>query len=142
MNTIQKIDTWTHTHHPVWIDFIRVGLGIFLLLKGIFFIQNTDALLGLIKGHNDAFIALGIVHYVAFAHLVGGILIALGLFTRMAILFQIPVLVGAVFFVNISQGVYNSELWQSLLILILLLVFLLFGSGKFSVDHQVHKTEY
>jgi len=43
-------------------------------------------------------------HFIAFAHLVGGLLIAMGLITRPAILFQLPILIGAVLFVRPETG--------------------------------------
>jgi putative oxidoreductase len=139
MNTLHKIEIWADAHHPFWIDFIRMGLGLFLVMKGIFFIQNTDALLALIKSPDHALWAAFIAHYVAFAHLVGGLIIAIGLMTRMSILFQLPILIGAVFYINLSRGVYDSELWESLVVLVLLLAFLVFGSGRISVDRLVGK---
>lgn len=80
--------------------------------------------------------AVMLTHYVALAQLVGGVLIIIGLITRGAILFQLPILIGAIIFVNADKGFYSihSELGLSILILALLLFFLVFGSGKFSVD--------
>lgn len=141
MDTLHRIEHWADTHHPRWIDFIRVALGLFILYKGILFISNTDALLNLIHEMDIGFFHMALAHYVAFAHLVGGILIALGLLTRFAIIFQIPILVGAVFFVNIDQGFLsvtnNLEFGISLLVLVLLIVFLIYGSGKFSADEYM-----
>lgn len=139
MNISTKIENWADTHHPRWIDFIRVALGLFILYKGISFIANTDALLEISQAADIAFFNLALAHYVAFAHLVGGILIAIGLLTRWAVIAQLPILFFAVFFVNIKQGFLsvsnNLEFELSLLVLILLIVFLIYGSGKFSVDH-------
>jgi uncharacterized membrane protein YphA (DoxX/SURF4 family) len=86
-------------------------------------------------------VSLGIAHYVAFAHLVGGLFIAMGLVTRVAILFQLPILIGAVFFINPQRGFYseNAELWSSIIVLLLLIFFLIWGSGKLSVDHLIRK---
>ncbi|WP_200975749.1 DoxX family protein [Echinicola sp. 20G] len=139
METISKIELWADTHHPKWIDFVRVALGLFILYKGIIFIANTDALMQLMSNNDLQFFNLALAHYVAFAHLVGGFLIAFGLLTRFAIIFQIPILLGAVFFVNINQGFLsaanNLEFEISLIVLVLLIVFLIYGSGKFSLDH-------
>jgi len=138
MNTITKIEHWADTHHPQWIDFVRIILGLFILYKGILFISDTGALLAIMKTADLQFVNLGLAHYVAFVHLVGGILIAMGLVTRFAILFQIPILLGAVFLVNIQQGFIavsnNTEFGISVIVLVLLLTFLIYGSGKFSVD--------
>ena len=141
MATIAKIDSLADRHHPQWIDFLRVVLGLFILYKGVLFISNTSELMDLMKNKDLQFFNLGLAHYVAFAHLVGGFLIAVGLVTRFAILFQIPILLVAVFFVNIESGFFsvsnNLEFELSLLVLILLLVFLIFGSGKFSLDNYM-----
>jgi uncharacterized membrane protein YphA (DoxX/SURF4 family) len=137
MNTLHRIETWADAHHPIWLDFLRMALGIFLVYKGIFFIQNTDALLALIKGPDSAFVTLALAHYVAFAHLVGGILIAIGLMTRMAILFQLPVVFGAVFFINLARGIFDHEFELSFLVLVALIMFLVFGSGKLAVDRYI-----
>lgn len=138
MNIITEIEHWGDTHHPKWIDILRVALGLVILYKGILFISNTDALLQLMQNADLQFINLGIAHYVAFAHLMGGFLIAIGLVTRFAILFQIPILLMAVF-VNAQQGFLsvadNFEFGLSLGVLILLIVFLIMGSGKWSVDN-------
>lgn len=143
MNLTTKIEGWADTHHPLWIDYVRIVLGLFILYKGILFISNTEALLQSAANVNLAFFNMALAHYVAFAHLVGGILIAFGLLTRFAILFQIPVLFFAVFFVNIRQGFLsvsnNLEFELSIIVLVLLLVFLVYGSGKFSVDYWMKK---
>ncbi|ERM84997.1 DoxX family protein [Rhodonellum psychrophilum GCM71 = DSM 17998] len=139
MDAVAKIEKWADKHHPIWIDYVRIALGLFILYKGILFISDTDALIGISKTADLAFFNMALAHYVAFAHLVGGILIALGLVTRLAVLFQLPILFFAVFFVNIQQGFLslgnNLEFEISLVILLLLIVFLVYGSGKYSVDH-------
>ncbi|MBB6326551.1 putative membrane protein YphA (DoxX/SURF4 family) [Algoriphagus iocasae] len=143
MNTVTKIEHWADAHHPQWIDFLRIILGLFILYKGILFISDTDALLAIMNNADLQFVNLGLAHFVAFAHLVGGLLIAMGLVTRIAVSFQIPILLGAVLFVNSQQGFLsvsnNLEFGISLVVLILLIVFLVYGSGKFSVDHWMKK---
>ena len=53
-----------------------------------------------------------------------------------ACLLQIPVMVGAVFFVNVSGNMYRpfSEWWLSLLVLLLLILFLIVGNGPWSFN--------
>jgi uncharacterized membrane protein YphA (DoxX/SURF4 family) len=74
--------------------------------------------------------------YVTFAHLLGGVLIIVGLLTRIAVIAQIPVLLGAVFFINARSGIFSlqSEFGLSLLVLLLLIFFLVEGGGPFSLD--------
>ncbi|EJF08711.1 DoxX family protein [Pontibacter sp. BAB1700] len=97
---MHRIEHWADAHHPVWVDFVRMALGIFLFVKGVMFIQDTAALQSIMRNSQFQWVSFGMAHYVAFAHLVGGLLIAMGLITRIAILFQIPILLGAVFFIN------------------------------------------
>ncbi|WP_026954631.1 DoxX family protein [Algoriphagus vanfongensis] len=139
METTNKMELWADTHHPSWLDFIRIALGLFIMYKGVLFISNTGALLQIMKDSDLQFFNLALAHYVAFAHLVGGFMIAMGLKTRFAILFQLPILMGAVFFVNIDQGFLsisnNLEFELSLAVLVLLFVFLFYGSGRVSLDY-------
>lgn len=138
---MHRVEHWADTHHPTWLDFLRMGLGIFLMVKGFMFVQNTDALFSIMHKSQFPWVSIGLAHYVAFAHLVGGFLIAIGLITRIAILFQIPILLGAVFFINPNRGFYseNTELWSSIIVLLLLIAFLVFGSGRLSVDRLIRK---
>lgn len=140
MNLIQKIEHWGDTHHPRWLDALRIVLGIAIFLRGVTFLGNTESLRILLASTNiPELYTWAAVHYIAFAHLVGGTLIAIGLLTRVAVGFQLPILLGAVFLVNLPQGFtfLNSELWASLLILVLLIVFFISGSGPYSLDHQM-----
>ncbi|MBS9523764.1 DoxX family protein [Litoribacter ruber] len=143
MGYASRIEHWADTHHPVWIDYLRVVLGLFIFFKGVMFIGNTERLMDMMTGIDIGFFNMALAHYVAFAHLVGGLLIAMGLLTRFAIVFQLPILFFAVFFVNIQQGFLsvsnNLEFELSLITFILLIVYLIYGSGKFSVDEFMRK---
>ncbi|QEC53272.1 putative membrane protein YphA (DoxX/SURF4 family) [Anseongella ginsenosidimutans] len=142
MNMIHKLELWGDTHHPVWLDFVRIFLGVIILMKGIYFLNNSDAVQAVMESR-FGFMGWMSIHYVAFAHLVGGVLIFFGLLTRLAAAVQIPILIGAVFFVNITRGLsaVNSELWLSILVLLLLILFLVAGSGPLSLDQwfKTHK---
>ncbi|RYZ99346.1 MAG: DoxX family protein, partial [Sphingobacteriaceae bacterium] len=76
---------------------------------------------------------------VALAHIVGGFLIAIGLLTRLAVVIQMPILFGAVFFVNLTKNFsfFNSELWLSIIVFMLLVLFWIVGSGPYSVDNMI-----
>ena len=93
-------------HHAKWLDIIRIVLGILILSKGISFVSDTEALRQLFIQKSvygfSGLMLMTLTHIVAFAHLVGGVLIIIGLVTRFAVVTQIPILLGAVFFVNIS----------------------------------------
>lgn len=142
MNSILRIEEWGDRHHPKWLDVLRILLGLTILAKGYYFVSNTAGLQEMIANSRFGQVSFLLAHYVAFAHLIGGILIAVGLITRIAILFQLPVLIGAVVFFNAQHGFYSAnstELWLSLLILFLLVFFLVEGSGPWSIDEYMKK---
>ena len=143
MSWVQKIDAWQNKHHPVLYDYGRILLGLFILYKGLMFISDTSGLAQILENSQFRFVAFGLAHYVAFAHLVGGILIAIGLITRVAIAFQIPILVGAVFFSTPGQGFFSNEtqLVISIITLIALIFYFIVGSGYYSVDHRFEANE-
>jgi uncharacterized membrane protein YphA (DoxX/SURF4 family) len=135
----QKIEHWAESHHPAWLDLLRMCLGIFLFIKGIVFISDISELERLLININMDWSSFWVAHYIAFAHIVGGILIALGLLTRPAILFQLPILLGAVLFVlpGMDYNSINTEWWISALTLGLLLLFWVFDSGPWSLDNYM-----
>jgi putative oxidoreductase len=141
MNVIHKIEKWGDSHHPKFLDIIRIALGIFLLLKGLGFMDNTANLRSIIENQTDISVSPGIlmalVYYVTFVHLVGGTLIALGILTRFSSLMQIPVVFGAVFFVNFLQSPFNTDLISSIVVLIFLVVFAVLGPGKISLENYL-----
>lgn len=141
MNLLQRIEHWGDTHHPRWIDIVRLALGIFLCYKGIDFLAHMSLQVDRLasKVPVPSFTLLVVGHYVVFAHLMGGFLLAIGLATRLACLIQIPILLGAIIFVNSSDGLWTpySELALSILVLLLLIYFLIVGNGRWSFDKMV-----
>jgi len=139
MNLIHKIERWGDSHHPKLLDIMRIALGVFLLLKGVAFMTNIPALKYIIENRSDLSLSpailVAVVYYAAFVHMVGGALIALGIFTRTASLLQVPVVFVAVFFVNSLLSPLNTELWASIICLVLLALFMIIGSGKLSLDN-------
>ncbi|MCS6991556.1 MAG: DoxX family protein [Chitinophagales bacterium] len=137
MNLIKRIEEWGDRHHPKWLDLLRILLGLIILGKGYVFISNTEGVKQIIENSRFGQVSFWLAHYVVFAHLIGGAMIALGLLTRLAILFQLPILIGAVVFVNAKTGFFSAnstELWFSIMVLFLLLFFLVEGSGPWSMD--------
>jgi len=138
MNLVHKIENWGDTHHPKILDLVRIALGVFLLLKGIVFMENTAYLKNIIESQNvidlSPIVLIILVYYVTFAHMVGGILIALGILTRLAAIIQIPIVLGAVFLTGIFQEPINTMAWPSITALILLVLFTILGSGPISLD--------
>lgn len=73
-----------------------------------------------------------LLHYIALAHLGGGLMLAVGVFSPFAALMQIPILAGAVFVFHRQDGplAFSQSLEFSALDLFLLVVFLITGSGR------------
>ena len=138
MNMIQRMEHWGDTHHPKWLDVLRMVLGILLFMKAVEFMNNMDALSALIgKSSFLSSISIGVMaHYVIMTQLVGGFMVAFGLLTRVACLIQIPNLIGALIFVNAPSDILSpsGSWWLSLLILLLLVFFVVEGGGPWSAD--------
>jgi len=143
MNITNEIGLWGDRHHPKILDLIRMLLGIFLVVKGIIFFNNAAYLRDLIIENKMIKQSPGVItvliYYVTYMHLVGGALIFLGLYTRLWALLQLPIVFGAVFFVNILSPFVNSELWLSILVFALLFLFVVIGSGPLSLDHLLYR---
>jgi len=143
--TLKRLDRlYKYREHAL--DLLRVYLGIGLFVRGVIFFSDTSAFMELVSDAPG--LELGsalLIHYVALAHLVGGAMMAAGLLTRVAALVQIPILVGAVFVVHFQGGLLApSESFEfSVLVLFLLVVIFLYGSGRWSADYYlfVRKTK-
>ena len=75
-------------------------------------------------------------------HLPGGLLLAIGLLTRVAALAQIPILLGAIFYVHLSNRMRvepRQELEFATLVLFLLVLVFSYGGGRLSVDHLLSR---
>ena len=114
---------------------LRIILGLGLIYKGVYFIINMKEIFELVS-YNFPYLEFVLSHFVVVAHIAGGICIALGLFTRFACLVNIPILLGAIFFVSAKFGFYSGgqEIGWAISYLIPLLVFSYYGSGTFSAD--------
>lgn len=142
MGTLQQIHRWSLAHHPRWLVVLRVALGICLFFKGIFFLANTSTLEELVRGSLVANRADWMVIFITWSHLLGGFLIIIGLLTRWAVLLQIPILMGAIVFINTQRDAFGAfELPFAFIILLLLILFLIEGGGPVSLDNFFSKHE-
>jgi len=145
MNIISRIEKWGDTHHPGWLDVFRMLLGLVLVWKGVEFALNLDAF-SKVMARTGLITSLGIsmsAHLIIFIHLIGGLMIAIGTHTRASCLFQIPILLIAVFYVNLPEHVFKpySEFWLSVAVLVGLLFFLVEGNGPLSVEREQYRKE-
>ncbi|MFZ6011427.1 MAG: DoxX family protein [Bacteroidota bacterium] len=143
MSIITNVEKWGNSHRPGFLDIFRIVLGVFLTYKGLVFITNMNQLEMTTSGINTYFAGATLAHYIVFAHILGGPMIAFGLYTRIVSFIQLPILVGAVIFVNFPKGFLSignhMELEISLIVLAGLIVFMVFGAGKFSIDAKRRK---
>ena len=137
MSLKHQMNEWSSKHHPKWLVFLRIALGLLLFIKGVGFIQNSVQLSSVISQTGIIKNAEWLTILIPWLHLLGGALILVGLFTRLFCLVQIPVLLGAIILVNFKQGLFagGSDLLFSAVILILLLFFFVEGGGPISLDN-------
>jgi putative oxidoreductase len=133
MGTIKSLNKWAnrHTYYPL--DLVRVALGVFLFYKGVYFMSNLPVLIDLYEPVKPVLGDMMLVHYIAPAHFVGGVLIVFGLLTRWAIIAQLPILIGA-FVINFIGEMNTTNLIVSSSVLLVCIFFLFYGSGRHSVD--------
>ncbi|HEV2479095.1 MAG TPA: DoxX family membrane protein [Puia sp.] len=143
MNYAKKIAAWGDRHHPWILDILRIVLGLFLMNKGIVFLKDSGYLRDIILEkeaiNQPPGVVSAIVFYVSYIHVLGGGLMVLGLHTRVWAILQFPVVFGAVFLVNIIRPFVFAELWLSIIVLSLLLLFIIIGSGPISLDHLLKR---
>ena len=133
------------TVQPIWMTVLRIILGLILIWRGITFIRDTTLLQSLIsRAGVEVFSSnSGAISFiVAYLSLLCGLFIGSGLFTRTSSIVQIPILIVAVIFVNISTGGTDAfELILSIITLGLLILFAIKGSGRLSAD-EYFRTYY
>ena len=144
MNSLQRIEYWADHHHPSWLDFIRIILGLLLITKGIAFVFNREEIIKMLAGSGtemSEFVSFYAAHYVIVAFIVGGLFVAIGFVTRWALLFQLPAIIGEIIMVDFHKNLFtlNSDLSYKILIFVLMVFFILYGSGKISFDHWLLK---
>lgn len=88
--------------------------------------------------HFSSGMATNVAFVLGVGEIISGILIALGLMTRIAGPFQIFILVGAMvmFGFDFTKG---PAIWKDPGLLGLAVVFTLYGSGRFSIDNLISK---
>jgi putative oxidoreductase len=143
-----------HTQHAWGTALLRSWLGILYVMHGYL----AAAVLGpeAITGYTTrmgfpASAGLALASYLIGAHLVGGALLAIGLWTRAAALVNVPVMASAVFLLHLPQGFFMHGLILdaatgraiaggyefTLTVLVATLAVMLLGPGAFSVDHAI-----
>jgi uncharacterized membrane protein YphA (DoxX/SURF4 family) len=125
--------------YPVLFVVLRVALGLILAIRGIYFLTTIKPLFYLIKDSrlNEFNINMPLALFVCWAHTLGGTFIVLGLLTRIAVWIQIPIILGAIFFINYNNSLLLTypDLLLAIFVLVLLILFAFVGGGKISMDN-------
>jgi len=118
----------------------RIILGIILFAKGISFLRDKALLENLISNSitEEKFSIVGLL--IPYIHIAGGFFIIIGLYIRVSILIQLPIIIGVIILLLESGGKpYQGEILFSTLILIMLLVQLVYGDGLYSWRNLLNK---
>jgi uncharacterized membrane protein YphA (DoxX/SURF4 family) len=118
----------------------RIILGIILFAKGISFLRDKALLENLISNSitEEKFSIVGLL--IPYIHIAGGFFIIIGLYIRVSILIQLPIIIGAIILLLESGGKpYQGEILFATLILIMLLVQLVYGDGLYSWRNLLNK---
>ncbi|RLD24182.1 MAG: DoxX family protein [Bacteroidetes bacterium] len=135
MEKINSILKWLDDNQNLAYSLIRFFLGTALFVRGWIFFADPGTVTEMAR-EESLYMWFS---YVTLGHLIGGFLLMIGLLSRVAALVQIPILFGAVFIVNAGQNLasINQSLELAVMVLVLLIVYFLFGSGGFSLDQYL-----
>jgi uncharacterized membrane protein YphA (DoxX/SURF4 family) len=126
---------------PKWLIILRVALGIMLFLRGIQFIYDNAPVKEVF--HENIYLRdyFWLQTIIPWAHLLGGFLIILGVYTRWAVVVQMPIVAGAILFSsNKTEPIHMfSSLSFAIVVFGLLILFLVFGDGAISWKKMINK---
>jgi uncharacterized membrane protein YphA (DoxX/SURF4 family) len=137
-----RLEELLEGRRDLFLELVRIYLGLGLIAKGMYFLVDRDFVGALLlDGKRLDVTAAFLSHYIPIAHLAGGALIAIGLLTRLGALVQLPILLGAVFVVHLREGLFTrgQTLEFTILVLFLLVVFLIVGGGRWSLDNYLRR---
>jgi uncharacterized membrane protein YphA (DoxX/SURF4 family) len=125
------------------LTFLRIVLGIILIWKGIVFIQDTAQLKSMIEQTGIGVFSQSsgaLATVVSILSLLCGFFITVGLLTRISSIVQIPIVIVAIIFVNMKNIERDGfELILTIIVLLLLILFAIKGSGSLSADEYFRR---
>ena len=139
MKDLTKYITWLDNNQNLAYSLIRIFVGAALMVRGWIFFADPEAVTRLAR-EESLFLWFS---YVTLGHLIGGFFVMVGLQTRLAALVQVPILFGAVFVVHANQNLatVGQSLELAVMVLVLLFIFTLFGSGTLSLDYYLSRNK-
>ena len=128
---------------PDWLSIVRIVLGIILVWKGINFIRDTSVVKSMVEQTGIGVFSQSsssIAFIVSLFTLLCGVFITVGLFTRVSSIVMIPIIFVAIIFVNMKNiGGNSSELILTIVVIVLLVLFAIKGSGALSADEYFRR---
>jgi putative oxidoreductase len=93
---------------PLGATVLRVMLGVVFIAHGyyIYDVVTSDALSAMITKRLGLPIGDFVTSYILLAHFVGGVMLLLGTFTRLAAMANLPIMMGAVLLFQFEQGFF------------------------------------
>ena len=140
MKKLGETIRWLEEHRDLAYSLIRIYLGVALFVRGWLLLSDPSAITAL-AGTQKVYWWYA---YIIGAHLIGGSLLAIGFLTRVAAGLQLPVLAGAVLFIHLGDGLMTvgQSLELAALVLALLSVYFIFGSGVLAIDSYMAKKKH
>jgi len=121
---------------------VRLGIGTAFLWAGINKVIDPQGFGQMLQGMAgiDPTISTSMALMIGIFEVLAGILVSTGLITRLAVLFQIVILMGAqvMFGFDFTAG---PAIWKDPTLLGVAILLLLYGSGKFSLDNLISKSK-
>ncbi len=141
MGKIDRCRAWLQAHDDLFLDLVRIYIGAGLFVKAFYLMGHREYLAQVIgDSGNFWFAPAAVAQYIIIAHMIGGAMLAFGLLTRVAAFVQLPILLGAVFYVHlphIATVEPRQHLEYSALVAFLLFWIGVFGAGRWSVDYRL-----
>ncbi len=121
---------------------VRLGLGAGFLWAGINKVSDPAAFGMMLQNMAgiDPMMAPNMALLIGSLEILSGVLIWIGLITRIATAYQLVVLVGAqlMFGFDFTMG---PAIWKDPALIGIAIMLLLYGSGKFGLDHRISKSK-
>lgn len=140
MGVTEELDMWYDHNRHIFIDILRIIVGIILIMKGYFFLSHSEEMHKYLAAYHLGAMVDAVALLIAWINLAGGFFIMIGLITRIAALFQIPILFGGVLSINLStNSAASSDLLLTVLLFFLCIFFAIEGHGRFSIHNVLFK---
>ena len=137
----KSVKVWFKENRDLCVEALRIYVGVGLFLQGMLFLLDQPRAMMFMRQEGLLFFPYFGVHYIIVAHIGGGFLLIIGLLNSLAAALQIPVLCGVVLLLHSEQGLFTTEqtLEFAALILFLMVFFVVYGGGRFSVDNVLSR---